>query len=264
MAPYRRSHLRLGALAVACACGGASAQLTPAPIAPPAPDVPPAPAVVLTPGMGAAPRESPSPSDQPPRSIAPRPGTPIAKGTVSRLLPSADGKVEGLLLSDGTQIRFPPHMTQELAATVRPGSAVSIEGYREAGGAVRARAITDQSSGRSVVERDPTPPSAAPSTLHSTGLGPLSAEGRIQQLMRDPAGDVNGVVLEDGSVVRFPPNVRRQFPGVLQPGVSVSASGFGSQTRWGRALDAATLGAGDRPPQPLTDHGLKGAPGAPR
>jgi hypothetical protein len=210
-----------------------------------------------------APREMPSPSDQPPRSISPRPGTPIAKGTVSRLLPSADGQVEGLMLSDGTQVRFPPHMSQELAATVHPGSSVNVEGYREAGGAVRARVITDQSSGRSVAERAPAPPMVSPN-LHSTGLGPLSAEGRIRQLMRDPAGDVNGVVLEDGSVVRFPPNVRRQFPGVLQPGISISASGYGTQTRFGRALDATTLGGADRPPQPLQDHGLKGNPSAPR
>lgn len=262
MATYRRSAFRTTPLALALVWGASLAQLTQSPNAPPTPDVPPAPAVVPTPGMGTAPRETPPSTDQPPRTISPRPGTPIAKGTVSRMLPSADGNMEGLLLSDGTQIRFPPHMAQELASTVKPGSAVSIEGYREAGGAVRARVITDQSSGRSVTEHAP-PPSTAPPTLHSTGLGPLSAEGRIQQLVRDPAGDVNGVVLEDGSVVRFPPNVRRQFPGVLQPGVSISASGYGTQTRWGRALDAATLGAADRPPQPLTDHGLKGAPGVP-
>ncbi len=237
--------------------------MTPAPNSPPTPASPPAPSVTPTPSFRIAPREAPAPADAPPRSISPKPGTPIAKGNVSRLLPNAEGEIDGLLLTDGTQVRFPPHLTQELASTVKPGSQVSVEGYREAGGVVRARVITDQSSGRSIAEHDPAPPMTSPN-LHSTGLGPLSAEGRIQQLMRDPAGDVNGVVLEDGSVVRFPPNVRRQYPGVLQPGTSISASGYGTQTRFGRALDATTLGAGDRPPQPLNDYGLKGAPGAPR
>jgi hypothetical protein len=261
---------RFAPLALPLVCIAALAQqpggrLPPAPPAPPTPGVPPAPAVTPAPGKRTAPAlESPSPADQPPRSISPRPGTPIAKGTVSRLLPNPDGQVEGLLLSDGTQVRFPPHMSQELASAVRPGSAVAVEGYREAGGAVRARVITDEASGQRVVERDPQPPAAAPNTTHSTGLGPLSVEGRIQQLMRDPAGDVNGVVLEDGSVVRFPANVRRQFPGVLQPGIAVSASGYGTQTRFGRALDATTLGAGDHPPQPLNDNAPKGARGAPR
>jgi hypothetical protein len=264
-----RARTLLSPLVLALVCTATWAQpnggLTPAPVAPPVPGAPPTPGVNPAPRVGTARREMPGPSEttQPPRSIAPRPGTPIATGTVSRLLPDADGNVEGLLLSDGTQVRFPPHMSQELAAAIKPGSAVNVEGYREAGGAVRARVITDQATRRSVTEHDAAP-STVPPNLHSTGLGPLTAEGRIQHLMRDPAGDVNGVVLEDGSVVRFPPNVRRQFPGVLQPGISISASGYGMQSEYGRALNAATLGAGDRPPQPLSDHGLTGAPGAPR
>lgn len=227
----------------------------PTPSTPSLPGTPPAPMVAPAPGMQP---ETPSPSAQPPRSMSPRPGTPIAKGTVNRLLPDTEGRVDGLLLSDGTQIRFPTHMTQELASTVKPGSAVSVEGYREAGGAVRARVITEEASGRSVREHDPAPAAAAPNR-DSPAPAQLSAEGRIQQLMRDPAGDVNGVVLDDGSVVRFPPAVRRQFPGMLQPGVAISASGYGAESRYGRALDAQRLAPGGAP-QPLAEPPQPGRP----
>jgi hypothetical protein len=40
------------------------------------------------------------------------------------------GEVDGLLLNDGTQINFPPHMTDELVGAVKPGQQVGIQGDR--------------------------------------------------------------------------------------------------------------------------------------
>ena len=71
----------------------------------------------------------------PPRPLAPAQPmplgqpTPTASGTVQQYLLTPHGEVEGLLLTDGTIVRFPPHLSAALASTVKPGDAVTIAGF---------------------------------------------------------------------------------------------------------------------------------------
>ena len=53
-----------------------------------------------------------------------------AEGTVRQYLMNPHGEVDGLLLNDGTQINFPPHMADELVGAVKPGQQVGIQGDR--------------------------------------------------------------------------------------------------------------------------------------
>src|ERR1700751_3611530 len=46
---------------------------------------------------------------------------PVATGAVRRLLVNPQGEVDALLLADGTIVKFPPHVSQELVAAVRVG-----------------------------------------------------------------------------------------------------------------------------------------------
>ena len=80
-----------------------------------------------------------------------------SKGTVSQYLMNPDGVMDGLLLSDNTLVRFPPHLSYVLAQTVSLGDVVRIEGFFEAPGTIHASAIVDLSSQRSVVDTPPAP-----------------------------------------------------------------------------------------------------------
>jgi hypothetical protein len=51
-------------------------------------------------------------------------------GTVTRFTLTPRGDLDGLILSDGTQVHVPPHLSAELAAAVKPGDTVTVSGSR--------------------------------------------------------------------------------------------------------------------------------------
>jgi len=185
---------------------------------------------------------------EPSTAIASTP--PIAQGTVARLTINPRGEVDGLLLTDGTQVRFPPHMSGDLAAAVSVGDPVAIQGFRESASVVKAFVVTDMRSKRSVVEHEPAQPPLPPH-LRNVGLSAMAAEGRIQYLMFGPRGELDGAILEDGSIVRFAPDVGYRWAEQLRVGQAVTVIGYGTQNQYGRALEATAVGMAGQAPQPI-------------
>jgi hypothetical protein len=173
---------------------------------------------------------------------------PIAQGLVTRYLMNPRGDVDGLLLDDGTQVKFPPHMSAELTATVKPGQTVTVQGFRE--NRISVKAFVISTGNASVVEHEPTSPPIPP-MIANAQLTQISASGQVQRLLYGPRGDVNGVLLSDGSIVRFPPEAAYQLSALLQVGQTVSATGYGTQNQYGRALEATALGASGQALQPI-------------
>jgi hypothetical protein len=54
-----------------------------------------------------------------------------------------DGLVDGILLSDGTIVRFAPQMSQQLVQTVKLQDSVSVDGFIENQGTIHATTIRD-------------------------------------------------------------------------------------------------------------------------
>src|SRR5215207_1763361 len=55
---------------------------------------------------------------------------PEVKGTVQAYSLTPRGDVDGLILNDGTEVHFPPHMSAQLVFAVKPGDAVTVHGLR--------------------------------------------------------------------------------------------------------------------------------------
>src|SRR5260370_2869157 len=55
--------------------------------------------------------------------------TTVVKGVVAQYLMNPDGFVDGLLLSNNTIIRFPPHLGQFLTQTLSPQSVLRLERF---------------------------------------------------------------------------------------------------------------------------------------
>ncbi len=70
-----------------------------------------------------------------------------AKGTVDRLLPNPHGDAWVLLLTDGTEVQFPPHLSTQLSAAVRSGGEVTVRGIRSRG-ADRLAAVSLETADR--------------------------------------------------------------------------------------------------------------------
>lgn len=200
----------------------------------------------------------PDPILPPPPALHQRPGAPgpigqySVQGQVQQMLTNPYGEVDGLRLSDGTIAKFPPHMTDALTAAVKVGDVVRIIGSAQARGTVRADAIIDTGSGRTVYDQPPPVGEGRPLPPHlrAQRLQPLQVEGRVETVLTGPRGEANGVILSDGSVVRFPPESLRIS---VQTGEPFAASGLGTRNTYGTSLEAVSMGTALSALQPLYD-----------
>lgn len=193
--------------------------------------------------------------DAPPALQPPMPGAPgqaVAQGAVQRMLINPYGEIDGLRLADGTVVKFAPHLADALAAAVKPGDAVRVIGRPEARGTVRADAIVNTASGQTVYDQPPPLGEGRPMPPHlrAQKLQPQQVEGRVDTVLTGPRGEANGVILADGSIVRFPPESLRQS---VQPGAPFAASGLGTRNAIGTSLEAVSLGTSLSALQPLYD-----------
>ncbi len=172
---------------------------------------------------------------------------PETRGTVQRFTLTPRGELDGFLLTDGTEVHLPPHLSDQLATAVRPGDPVSIRGYRSpAAPLIVATTVTDTSTNQTVVDQGPPPPGVRPPPLPpgvpSPGAQQTSFNGRVQSSLYGPAGDLNGAVLYDGTIVRMPLREAYQFASLLTPGQMVTVQGWALNTSYGRVVDAQAIG----------------------
>jgi hypothetical protein len=177
---------------------------------------------------------------------------PSSQGTAVRVLINPFGEVDGLLLDTGTIVTFPAHMGDELASIVKPGSAVAVKGYPEAPSQIKGYVITNTATNQSVVTQ-PKPRSGVrmPKFFRRMGLKGINAQGEVRHVRLGGKGEVNGVILEDGTIVRFKREALYQFSGLFQIGQRIAVTGYGSENQFGRALEATALGAEGQPLRPL-------------
>jgi len=157
---------------------------------------------------------------------------------VQRFTLTPRGDLDGFVLTAGTDVHLPPHLSTQLAAAVRPGDSVLVRGYRLATvPLVVAAALTDRATNETVVDRgspppgfDPPPPPPGVPTL---GAQQISLNGRVQTSIYGPAGDLNGPVLDDGTIARPAPPTAYQAASLLAPGQSVSVQGWELSTAYG-------------------------------
>ena len=160
------------------------------------------------------------------------PGEPTeVKGTVAQYSMTPRGAVDGLILVDGTEVLMPPHLSTQLVFAVRPGDAVTIQGVKTvANPVVTAVSLTNDATGAVVDTRPPGPAQQ------------LDDESRIKLQLHDPDGHLNGVLLEDGAIVRMPSADAEQDAAGLAVGQPLYARGEGVTTPLGKVIAAREIG----------------------
>jgi hypothetical protein len=204
-----------------------------APPPPPVPNQQPAPTPPVPPP---APNQQPAPP--PPGGAA---QVTSIRGTISQYMMNPDGLVNGLLLSDNTIVRFPPHMSQQLIQTVKPQDLVRVDGFFEFQGSIHATTITNANSQQSVVDVPPSPQNP-PLTPNPYARQPMSVSGIIKALTHAPTGEIDGAVLDNGAIVHVPPPVGMQYASLFRVGAPLAASGNGTTNAYGRSLEATAIG----------------------
>jgi hypothetical protein len=199
---------------------------------------PPAP-----PGVGAP---SPSPGSLP-YAIQ---QLPQFKGTVARYTLTPRGDVDGFILTDGTEVKVPKHLSAQLVYAIRPGDAVTVRGLKAfALPLIDAATITNDATGAVVIDNGPPGPDRG-------GLV-TTITGKVLATLHGPRGDVNGAILENGTILRLGPREAASQFALLQPGQSLAARGVSTTTLLGTVMEVEAIGAS---PDQLVEVG-PGGPG---
>jgi hypothetical protein len=198
---------------------------------------------------------------------------PSIRGEVERLSLTARGEIDGVILKDGTEVKTSPELSTQIAFAIRPGDGVTIHGLRAAAlPLVRAVSITDDVTHRTVSDADvaasmnPAPPPVPPPALGAS----TETFGRVRMALHGPQGEVNGVLLENGVILRFPPEQPDQLVSFIQPRRSLVAEGISVSNALGTVVAVRQLGASRdqllavraAPPQ-MDDRGPPGPPRRP-
>jgi hypothetical protein len=177
---------------------------------------------------------------------------PEVKGTVAQYLLSPRGDVDGLILADGTEVHLAPFLSTQLVFAIHPGDAVTIHGLKaRAVPMILAASVTNDATHVTVTFTLPREES------------PLEAQGKIKEQLHGPRGDLNGVLLEDGTVVRLPPPEATKLGDQLAVGQTLFVRGVGVENALGRLILAREIGptreqvttiARPHPPGPDGEH----------
>jgi hypothetical protein len=191
---------------------------------------------------------------------------PETKGRVAQYLLGPRGDVNGLILADGTEVHVARHLSDALVFSVKPGDAVTIHGLKaKAVPMVMAGSVSNDATGATIAGLGGGP---------RGGGTPIEVEGRVKAQLHTPRGDVDGVLLETGAIVRLPPPEAQRLAASLEPGKTVFARGLGVTSPLGTVVAAQALGpdkahtqavAGPRPGDRFHGHmrGAMGGPGGP-
>ena len=107
---------------------------------------------------------------------------------------------------------------------------------------MRASTLTATAGGRSVADQPPAP-GMAPLPRDPDSLTSMSASGRVERVLYTDRGDANGVLLDSGDIVRFPPQAGAGTAAPVQVGATLAARGWGTRNTLGTALEATAMGS---------------------
>lgn len=158
---------------------------------------------------------------------------PSVTGKVVQYLPTPRGDVDGLLLQDGTEVQVGPASSTQLVFAVKPGDSVTIHGLKaRALPMVAAASVTNDATGVTVL--------AGPAHMREPTM--VEVQGHVKVALHDPRGETNGVLLDDGTVVRLPPPEARKLADALAPGKMLDVRGVGYAGPLGKSVAARQIG----------------------
>jgi hypothetical protein len=172
---------------------------------------------------------------------------PETKGTVDRFLINPHGDADGLLLKDGKEVHFPPHMSKPILAALKPGDHVSIRGVRPRGVDMVAAVSIQADDSHLIIDQGPPKDEGAHKAGGDRGdkkpkpepHKPVDVEGVVKRMLHGPKGEKRGALLEDGTIVRMPPHAAE----ALAPGHKLAARGDGLTNALGTVIAAHEMGA---------------------
>jgi hypothetical protein len=167
---------------------------------------------------------------------------PEFSGIFERFLLNPHGEADGMMLADGTEVHFPPHMSDDICAAIGPDEKpfLRIRGVRPRGADVIAAVALETADGQRFLDRGPgeakSPAAERPARQR------IEAEGIVWRHLHGPKGELRGVLLADGCMIRMPPPECERFADLLVPGATLAVRGDGLVLPLGTVIEAHEIG----------------------
>jgi len=181
------------------------------------------------------------PGQRPPLGIRPAPGEPglrivsAVTGKVVKLQANDDFVFDGFYMisgSDSLLVKFPAHMGSQISPIAKPGSQITVSGVSENQGLgiKEMRMVSITAGGKTLTDNPPaTPMTPTQETI-------LTGSGKVTSLQTDREGNVNGVFIDNKTVLRFPPHISGHLGNTLAKGSTISYSGNQKNNGQGEVL----------------------------
>lgn len=175
---------------------------------------------------------------------------PETAGTLTRFVLNGKAEIDGLILADGTEIHSPPNLSAPLAKALTIGSKLTVRGVKPRGAEVVVAVAIDPENHARILDEGPER-AGGPAVVVQTRDEAVTRQGDIRRLLHGPEGNVHGALLEDGTIVRWPPHAARAFADRLSVGARLVARGSLLVTSIGTVMEAEAMGAHQDALKPL-------------
>ena len=136
-------------------------------------------------------------------------------------------------------------MSVEVAALVKPGDAVALQVTPEAESNFEAYSITNIASDQTLLRHKPAwSGKVMPQIPRIAELKELGASGKIERIITGERGEPRIILLADGTNVRLPQDAAYDAYPLFYVGALFAAKGSGTETRYGRSIEASAIGPG--------------------
>ena len=163
------------------------------------------------------------------------------RGKVMSFTTAPKGEVDGAILEGDIVIHWPPHLEERFKGIIDKGDRVEATGLMETGPQgdkhLEVRTLTNL---RTKVSHDsddapPPPPKGPPPRGKDKDAPPpppsaenepaKTVKGTVKEFTKAPRGEVDGLMLTDGTWVHWPPHLQERFKDIVAKGDRVQAVG---------------------------------------
>ena len=178
----------------------------------------------------------------------PPPGAEIltVRGTVRDFTTAPKGEKDGVMLTDGTWVHWPPHLEGRFSNIIDKGDKVKVVGWMETDkkGATKLEvsSLTNLATNQT---RETEFGPAAVETREKFGAGTgefITANGSVKEFTTAKKGETDGFILNDGRWVHWPPHLENRFATFVVKGDKVRVTGYWETGKKGETkLEVSTL-----------------------
>jgi hypothetical protein len=146
-------------------------------------------------------------------------------GTVKRFITENEA-VNGMVLNDGTVVRWPAEMGKRFTDLLTTGNRVLVRGRPvatpEKNLVLEAESVTNERTNATVtVARAESPPKL----VRPNAQKPKTVSSTVKRFTTAPSGQTDGMILDNGTEVRWPVALEKRFTAILARGNRVEVIG---------------------------------------